>query len=117
MKNTLILTATLALLAGCTMSPLVEGMQETVDTNARDAAKAAVIPMIMGTTLPNGQPIPEQIAVPMATCVIDNASAQELARLAGAAVTGPNADTTLLVADMLKRPETTTCITQSLAQG
>lgn len=117
MKKTLILTATLTLLAACDMSPLVTGMQETVDTNAREAAKAAVIPIILSTNLPNGQPMPQQIAVPMAECAIDNATGQELARLAGAAVTQATADTALLVADILKRPGTQTCVTQALTQS
>jgi hypothetical protein len=104
-------------LAACDMSPLGGAVQETMNVNAREAAKAVVIPIVMQTEIAPGVTIPEPLAVGLTSCVIDSASAEELARLAGAAVTGTNADTTFLVSDILKRPETTTCATQVLTQA
>ena len=56
MKKTIILTAALGLLAACDMSPLLTGMQDTVDMNAREAAKAVVIPIVLQTEIAPGVP-------------------------------------------------------------
>jgi len=115
MRKFVILTVALGGLAACDMTPMQGAVEETIDTNAREMAKAVVIPIVMETKVA-GVNITAPVAEGLTACVIDQASAQELARLAGAAVTGPTADTSYLVSDILNRPETTSCAITALAQ-
>ena len=116
MRKFVILTVALGGLAACDMTPMQGAVEDTIDTNAREMAKAVVIPIVMETEISPGVKIPAPIAEGLTACLIDQASAQELARLAGAAVTGPTADTSYLVSDILNRPETTACAAKALTQ-
>ncbi|MDH5798450.1 MAG: type VI secretion system baseplate subunit TssK [Paracoccaceae bacterium] len=75
-----------------------------VDRVAREEAKVAVRP-ILASQLP-GVPIE-----PAVNCVIDNASAQEILRLARAGLTAtPDQESIDLVAEIIQRPDTIECI-------
>jgi hypothetical protein len=99
MRVALAIGAALAL-AGC------DGATQTTDRIARDSAKKAVAEVIV-TRFPM---VRKEMVTPYTDCVIDNAEAREIARLAGAAVMGPDEDTFLLVQSIVGRPGTVKCI-------
>ena len=76
---------------------------EFQDELARDVAKNAVRPVLQDR-LP-GVPVE-----PATDCVIDNATANEILSLAADGVTGPTANTVEIVSDILRRPDTLTCL-------
>ncbi|WP_237072598.1 succinate dehydrogenase [Pseudaestuariivita rosea] len=49
---------------------------------------------------------------PVTDCIIDNASAREILRIASASVTGIDQETTNLVVEIATRPETITCMAE-----
>ncbi len=110
MKRTVSALFGLVGLAAC-VAPEVPSLDPTV------SARAVIIPIMLQTELPGIGAIPEPIAVKMADCIVDHATDTELNSLALAAVTGPNADTTYMVGNILKRPETTSCVSRALTAG
>lgn len=77
--------------------------QDLADNLARDKARSVVIPIVE-------KRIPAAPAAPIAECVIDNASVQEILLLAKASVVGASIETTDTVITILKRPDTLKCI-------
>ncbi len=78
-------------------------VQQVADDVARNQAKQ-VINSQAATVLPG-------VDLRFATdCIIDNASSQEILKLAGASVTGPNAATGELITEIGTRPQTLQCI-------
>ena len=73
------------------------------DDLTRRAAKTAVRP-VLADNFP-GVPLE-----PATDCVIDNANSTELLSLAADAVTGPTASTAEIVANIVSRPGTITCL-------
>ncbi len=73
------------------------------DDLARNAARQAVRP-VLAENFP-GVPLE-----PAIDCVINNAGASEILVLAADAVTGPTASTVEIVANIIARPETITCL-------
>ncbi|MEO0389448.1 MAG: hypothetical protein AAF218_00765 [Pseudomonadota bacterium] len=80
--------------------------QAAVDDIARRSAKAAVAETLT-TRLPF---VPQASVTPFTDCIIDNASAREIARFAQDAVTGVDDQTVALTQEVLARPATTQCI-------
>ncbi|MFD1509695.1 succinate dehydrogenase [Lacimonas salitolerans] len=72
---------------------------------ARDRAKT-VVNQIVAERLPGVN------AAPVTDCVIDNASASEIALVARASVTGITERTVDTVVDVTRRPETLSCLAQ-----
>lgn len=113
--NKFILTCvTAAVLAGCTMS---DTLSEKAEVAQSDLAYAVIVPVLMTTELPGGVTIPQAVAEPLARCITNNATGSELASLAAASVTGPTADTNVIVSNILNRASTTTCATDALSGG
>lgn len=110
MKRFIALGTLIAAVAGCTTGTMEEMSIEAQE----DAAKAVVIPIVMNTELPGGHTVPSSIATAMADCIIDHATGVELGALAAASVTGPTADTSYMVSNILSRPETTGCASRAL---
>ncbi len=77
------------------------------DRMARDAARAAVTPVLV-------QRFPGVPVQPAVDCIIDNANSRELLSLAADSLTGPTANTTELVTNIVSRPDTLNCL---LANG
>ncbi|QMU58262.1 MAG: hypothetical protein GKR98_08685 [Boseongicola sp.] len=73
------------------------------DALAQDAAKQAVRPVLE-------ERFPGVPLEPATDCVIENATASEILSLAADAVTGPTASTVEIVANILARPDTLTCL-------
>ena len=99
MRAALAICAALAL-AGC------EEASQATDRVARDSAKKAVAEVIV-TRFPM---VTKEMVTPYTDCVIDNAEAREIARLAGAAVMGADEDTFILVRSIATRPGTVKCV-------
>lgn len=76
---------------------------QTADQLARQQAKA-VINGVVADRLPGVN------ATPVTDCVIDNASANEILTIAGAAVTGVTSTTVSLVVEIVQRRDTVSCI-------
>lgn len=83
------------LAAGC--SPQAQ------DALARDAARAAITPVL--TERFPGVPLE-----PALDCVIENASAAQIRTLALDGLTGPTESTVEIVGNIVRRPETLTCL-------
>ncbi len=111
MKKLAALSLALLAAAGCDMRQI----EEAAGNATVQSAEAVVVPIVMQTTLPTGQTIPSTIATAVAGCIVTSASDTELAALAGAAVTGPTADTRYIVSNILNRPETTGCAAAALS--
>ena len=93
----------LFLAAGCTQ------MQSTADDIARGSAKKAVTEVV-ATRLPG---VPQKMISPFTDCVIDNASAGEISRLAKDAVVLVDQGTFNVVQRIISRPETTQCLAKN----
>ncbi|THH36018.1 hypothetical protein E4Z66_13205 [Aliishimia ponticola] len=91
------------LLAACAQT------QDAVDGVARRSAKAAVNEALV-TRFPN---VPSLAVTPFTDCVIDNASAREIGEFAKDAVVGVSETTVALIQSILRRPETTQCLTRA----
>ena len=118
MNKYLVTGLSLLALGACTMTDMREtftqSVTQTVTQTSEDAARAVIVPIVMQTPLPGGGTIPEPLAIAMTDCIVTAASADELGSLASAAVTGPTAETSYLVSNILSRPETTGCATAAL---
>lgn len=90
----------LIFLAGCDVA------QEAADDLARDRAKSVVNGVV-------AQQMPGVNVAPATDCVIENASAGEILKIAQASVTGVTQSTTTLVVEIAKRPETLKCFLQN----
>lgn len=97
MKIAFALIATLSM----TACAVVESM--AVDTG-RDAAKAAVAPIVAET-------VPGPAGTVLTNCIIDNASGEELLSLAAG---GGSPESITLVSNILSRTETVACATSAL---
>lgn len=97
MKLTIALIATLSL----TACAVVE--TAALDTG-RDAAKAVVGPIVADT-------VPGPAGTVLTNCIIDNASGEELLRLAAG---GASPENITLVSEILARGETVACATSAL---
>ncbi len=73
------------------------------DEVARSAAKEAINPVL-------AQQFPGLPLNGVADCLIDNATAQEIATLAASSATGPTTATADLVGQIAARPETVRCL-------
>ncbi|WP_233557193.1 succinate dehydrogenase [Rhodophyticola porphyridii] len=91
---------TLTTLAACNIA------QGTADIIARDQARGVVNDVV-------AERFPGIDATPVTDCVIDNASAQEILIVAGAAVTGVTEQTSRTVSGILQRPDTVLCISRN----
>ncbi|WP_353473014.1 hypothetical protein PVT71_03005 [Salipiger sp. H15] len=76
---------------------------QTQDQIARQAAKSTVA-RVVADRYP-GVPVE-----PALDCVIDHASSTQIYALAADSVTGPTASTVEVVADIVSKPETLTCL-------
>ena len=101
-------TAAVALAGSLWLSACAQ-TQTVVDDVARDAAKAAVSEALV-TNFPG---VPRAAVTPFTNCVIDNASAREIAELAKDAVVGTSGTTVAIVRAILDRPNTQTCLTRA----
>ncbi|SEK57945.1 hypothetical protein SAMN05444413_102257 [Roseivivax marinus] len=86
---------TLLLVGACTA--------QTQDQIARNAARSTVNRIVL-------ERYPGVPVEPAIGCVIDNASAQQIYALAADSVTGPTASSAQIVAEIVQRPETLTCL-------
>ena len=84
-------------------------LQQGADATARSAARAAVDEVLV-TRFPG---IDGRSVTPFTDCVIDNASAAEIAEFAEAAVVGVSEVTVAVIRQVLARPDTQTCITRA----
>ena len=98
------LAGAFALLAGC------DTAQQAVDDAARVTAKATV-EKVLTAHLP--ETVPAKLVTPYSSCIIDNASANELFKLSRASITGVEPSTIGLVTDIIQRRATTTCIAKA----
>lgn len=90
------------------------GVQQAVDTTARQGAKAVVIETL-ATRFPQ---VPKELITPFTDCIIDNSSAIEIREYVEAAVTGVDDETVATVRAVLARPETVQCLqTRALSSG
>jgi predicted ThiF/HesA family dinucleotide-utilizing enzyme len=90
----------LTTLAACNIA------QGTADIIARDQARGVVNDVV-------AERFPGIDATPVTDCVIDNASAQEILIVAGAAITGVTEQTSRTVSGILQRPDTVLCISRN----
>ena len=81
-------------------------LQQGADATARTAARATVDEVLV-TRFPG---VDGTRVTPYTNCVIDNASASEIANLARAAVTGVNDATVSLITGMIQRPDISACL-------
>lgn len=86
--------------------PACAELQQSADAVARDSARAAVDEVLV-TRFPG---VDGRRVTPYTDCLIENASASEIANLARAAVTGVSDATASLVTGMLQRPEISACL-------
>ncbi len=100
MRGLLIPLAASVLLAGC------EETREAADAVARRTAKAGVVETLV-TRFPN---VPKVAVTPFTDCIIDNASAREIAIFAKSSAIGATEESVALVRTVLGRPETQTCV-------
>ena len=94
----------LAVLCAATLAACTPADQDRL---TRDAARAAITPVLV-------QRFPGVPVAPAVDCIIDNANSRELLSLAADSITGPTANTTELVTNIVSRPGTLTCL---LANG
>lgn len=90
----------------CLLLPACAELQQSADATARTAARATVDEVLV-TRFPG---VDGDRVTPYTNCVIDNASASEIANLARSAVTGVNDATVSLVTGMIQRPEISACL-------
>lgn len=102
MKRTLIFVC--LLLAGCS------DVQNATDKAGRDAAKT-IMPETLAVYFPQ---VPKEFYDPFTNCVVDYALAEEVQTLAADAVIGVDDGTAEVVRTILARPETQTCLRQSV---
>ena len=95
----------LALMACLGLAACAE-TQTFADDVARRSAKAAVSEALV-TRFPA---VPEAAVTPFTDCIIDNASAREIAEFAKDAVVGTSETTVSLIRGVLARTETQTCV-------
>jgi len=89
--------------SGCTL-------QDQVDNTTRAAALRTVVSV-------SERRFPGVNVEPMAACIINQASSNEILTLAGAAVTGVKESTVETVINVASRPETVRCIAQESLSG
>ena len=94
----LILCATV--LAGCA------GVQSAVDNTARKGAKG-VVSEVLATRFPQ---VPKELFEPFTDCIIDNSTANEIQEYTKAAIRGVDEGTVQDITNVLKRPETRSCL-------
>lgn len=73
------------------------------DQIARNAARSAITPVVQ-------ERFPGVPVQPALDCIINNASAAQINAMAADAVLGAAASTTQIVADIVSKPETLTCL-------
>ena len=100
MRIAILLVVGLTALGACT-----EG-SDTADQIARSTAKDVVNGIVANR-------FPGVNAAPLTDCIIDNASITEVYKIAEAAVVGPSPQTTGLIVDIARRPETVRCATDN----
>ena len=98
MNRMVMFGAALAMIAGCS------DVSEEGDRIARETAKGVVNGIVANR-------FPGVNAAPLTDCIIDNADIAEVYRIAEAAVVGADAETTRLILDIARRPETVQCAT------
>lgn len=84
-------------LSGCDVA------QTVVDDTVRQTAENTIVTVVE-------KQFPNVNARPVANCVVDNASSSEILSIAGDSVTGIDGDTVSKVLEIVKRPDTVTCI-------
>ena len=92
-----------ALTAAATLSACADVELAAVDTG-REAAKAVVGPIVQDT-------VPGPAGVALTNCIIENASGEELLRLAA---NSASPESITLVSQILSRGETVACATSAL---
>ncbi|RVT82770.1 hypothetical protein DXV76_16175 [Rhodobacteraceae bacterium CCMM004] len=83
--------------------PLAGCVTMTQDQIAREAARAAITPVVV-------REFPGVPVEPALDCLIDNASANEILALAADSVGGPTASTVEIVTRIAARPATLQCL-------
>ena len=83
--------------------------QRAVDETARAAAKSAVAETLV-TQFPQ---VPKASVTPFTDCIIDNASAGEIAEFARDSVVGVSETTIILIRTVLQRPGTQSCVARA----
>lgn len=73
-----------------------------------ETARAVVAPIVAAQ-------VPGPIGEALTTCIVTHATTEELIEIAAASIGSPSPDIVLLVSDVLARPETVECATQSLS--
>lgn len=103
-----IVLAALMAMTACT------GVQEAVDSTARQGAKSVVTETLV-TRFPQ---VPKELITPFTDCIIDNSSALEIREFAKAAIVGVDEATAETVRTVLSRPETVQCLqSRALSAG
>jgi hypothetical protein len=92
------------LLAGCAVT------QDIADTAVRDEAKSVASSVI-------GQEFPGVDAEPIADCIVDNATTQEILTIATGSIGGPTQATVDAVLSLAQRQEVVTCVLQIGIEG
>jgi hypothetical protein len=100
----------LGLVGVMAMGACVPIMQDTADQIARQQARAVVNTEVQ-------RRFPGVDARPVTDCVIENASAEEIAALAGSAVLGQSSSATALVATIMQRPQTINCMSRGYTRS
>lgn len=103
MRHTAIAAALAATIALAACEP--DGLADQI---AREEAKEVVNPILAAR-------FPGVAIAPYTDCIIDNASAEEIFRLAAASATRPGREATELVLDIAQRRGTVECITRATA--
>lgn len=85
-------------------------VQTATDQAGRDAAKT-IIPETLAVYF---QGVPKEYYDPFTNCIVDLALAEEVQALAADAVIGVDQGTADVVRGVLARPQTQTCLTQSV---
>lgn len=98
------------LICGCFLLAACSDIQNATDKAGRDAAKT-IMPQTLAVYFPQ---VPKEFYDPFTNCVVDYALAEEVQVLAGDAVVGIDDGTAEVVRTILARPETQTCLKQSV---
>lgn len=100
----------LVLAFGCLWMAGCATIEDATDQAGRDAAKT-IMPETLAIYF---QQVPKEVYDPFTNCVVDYARAEEVQALAADAVVGVDQGTADVVRAILARPETQTCLSQSV---
>jgi hypothetical protein len=87
-------------LTGCDVA------EQVADDAVRQTAENTIVSVVE-------KQFPSVNAQPIANCVVDNATTKEIFSIAGDSVTGVDSGTVSTVLDIIKRPDTVTCVAKN----